>query len=579
MTLPTLPTSIENIDPHRWDSFAPYFTALQEYPLTQQNVHEWLTYWSDLSRLVWETVTWVYIEKSLDTTDVEKEQTFLDLINHVMPPAEMADQALKERLLALEPADLGIPGMNLVLRNLRNEADLYREENIPLQTEVSKLDNEYDKITGAMQANWDDEEKNLSQLAVFLKDKNRDTRQKAWDVMSALWLGQRENLNQIYAKMLKLRQQIAANAGFSDYRAFAFRARGRFDYTPEDCAIFHNAIEAVAVPATRRILAKRRERLGYESIRPYDWIPERSLLVDTFDGAALQPYKNQDELIQGGLNMFNRLDVELGRYFATMAEEGLLDLDTRPGKALGGYCSALPVRRRPFIFMNGTGMHDDVQTLLHEAGHAFHAFETVQLPLVWQMDAPMEFCEVASMSMELLAAPNLTQANGGFYTDTDAARARLEHLENIITFLPYMAVVDAFQHWVYTHPEEALDPANCDAAWDAQWQRFIPDMDWTGYEEVRRSGWHRKPHIFGTPFYYIEYGMASVGAMQVWRNGRQDHNAALAAYRHALSLGGTQTLPALFAAAGAEFRFDTPMLTELIGLVEQEIETLEAALA
>ncbi len=579
MTLPTLPTSIENIDPHRWDSFAPYFTALQEYPLTQQNVHEWLTYWSDLSRLVWETVTWVYIEKSLDTTDVEKEQTFLDLINHVMPPAEMADQALKERLLALEPADLGIPGMNLVLRNLRNEADLYREENIPLQTEVSKLDNEYDKITGAMQANWDDEEKNLSQLAVFLKDKNRDTRQKAWDVMSALWLGQRENLNQIYAKMLKLRQQIAANAGFSDYRAFAFRARGRFDYTPEDCAIFHNAIEAVAVPATRRILAKRRERLGYESIRPYDWIPERSLLVDTFDGAALQPYKNQDELIQGGLNMFNRLDVELGRYFATMAEEGLLDLDTRPGKALGGYCSTLTVRRRPFIFMNGTGMHDDVQTLLHEAGHAFHAFETVQLPLVWQMDAPMEFCEVASMSMELLAAPNLTQANGGFYTDTDAARARLEHLENIITFLPYMAVVDAFQHWVYTHPEEALDPANCDAAWDAQWQRFIPDMDWTGYEEVRRSGWHRKPHIFGTPFYYIEYGMASVGAMQVWRNGRQDHNAALAAYRHALSLGGTQTLPALFAAAGAEFRFDTPMLTELIGLVEQEIETLEAALA
>ncbi|MBX3058139.1 MAG: M3 family oligoendopeptidase [Anaerolineae bacterium] len=579
MTLPTLPTSIENIDPHRWDSFAPYFTALQEYPLTQQNVHEWLTYWSDLSRLVWETVTWVYIEKSLDTTDAEKEQTFLDLINHVVPPAQMADQALKERLLALEPADLGIPGMELVLRNLRNEADLYREENIPLQTEVSKLDNEYDKITGAMQANWDGEEKNLSQLAVFLKDKNRDTRQRAWDVMSALWLEQRENLNQIYVKMLQLRQQIAVNAWLPDYRAYAFRARGRFDYTPEDCAIFHNAIEAVAVPATRRILAKRRERLGYESIRPYDWIPERSLLVDTVDDAALHPYKNQDELIQGGLNMFNRLDVELGRYFATMAEEGLLDLDTRPGKALGGYCSTLPVRRRPFIFMNGTGMHDDVQTLLHEAGHAFHAFETVQLPLVWQMDAPMEFCEVASMAMELLAAPNLTQANGGFYTETDAARARLEHLENIITFLPYMAVVDTFQHWVYTHPEEALDPAHCDAAWDAQWQRFIPDMDWTGYEEVRRSGWHRKPHIFGSPFYYIEYGMASVGAMQVWRNGRRDHNAALAAYRHALSLGGTQTLPALFAAAGAEFRFDTPMLTELIGLVEQEIETLEAALA
>ncbi|HUM68103.1 MAG TPA: M3 family metallopeptidase, partial [Chloroflexota bacterium] len=316
-----------------------------------------------------------------------------------------------------------------------------------------------------------------------------------------------------------------------------------------------------------------------ESIRPWDWIPERSLLVDTFDSDSLHPYQNQDELIQGGLNMFNRLDAELGRYFATMAEEELLDLDTRPGKALGGYCSMLAVRRRPFIFMNGTGMHDDVQTLLHEAGHAFHAFETAKLPLIWQLDAPMEFCEVASMSMELLAAPNLTQANGGFYSEKDAARARLEHLENIITFLPYMAVVDTFQHWVYTHLEEALDPANCDAAWDAHWQRFIPDMDWTGYEEMRMSGWHRKPHIFGSPFYYIEYGMASVGAMQVWRNGRQDHNAALSAYRHALSLGGTQTLPALFAAAGAEFRFDTPMLTELVGLVEQEIEVLERELA
>lgn len=579
MTLPTRPHSIKNIDPHSWNSFQPYFAALQEYPLTQDNVQEWLTYWSDLSRLVWETAAWVYIEKSLDTTDTQKEQTFLDLINHVMPPAQMADQALKERLLALEVSDLGIPGMELVLRNLRNEADLYREENIPLQTEVSTLDNEYDKITGAMQANWDGEDKNLSQLAVFLKNKDRAVRQQVWDVISALWLGQREALNDIYGHMLKLRQQIAANAGLPDYRAYAFREKGRFDYTPEDCATFHTAIEAVAVPATRRILAKRRERLGYESIRPWDWIPERNLLVDTFAGTSLHPYKNEDELIQGGLNMLNRLDAELGRYFATMAEEGLLDLDTRPGKALGGYCSTLAVRRRPFIFMNGTGMHDDVQTLLHEAGHAFHTFETAELPLVWQLDAPMEFCEVASMSMELLAAPNLTQTNGGFYTETEAARARLEHLENIITFLPYMAVVDSFQHWVYTHAEEALDPANCDAAWDAQWQRFIPDMDWTGYEEVRKSGWHRKPHIFGSPFYYIEYGMASVGAMQVWRNGRQDHNAALAAYRHALSLGGTQTLPALFAAAGAEFRFDTPMLTELIGLVEQEIETLEAALA
>lgn len=575
MTLPTFPTTIQDVNPRIWDSFRPFYEALQQRPLTAENRREWLAEWSDLGRLLWETAAMIYIEKSLDTTDQEKEETFLAFIGDVLPQVEMAEQALKERLLALDPHGPDMADMALVLRKLRNEADLYREENIPLQTELSRLDNEYDKITGGMQVDWEGEEKNLSQLGVFLKDKDRATRQRAWDAIVQLWADSRGEINQIYVEMLKLRQQMAANAGLPDFRAYAFRAKNRFDYTPADCFTFHEAIEAVAVPATRRILEKRRQRLGYEQIRPWDWIPERNLLVDTFKADALQPYQTQDELIQGSLNIFNHLDAELGRYFATMAEENLLDLQTRTGKALGGYCSTLALRRRPFIFMNGAGLHDDVQTLLHEAGHAFHTFETLNLPLVWQMDAPMEFCEVASMAMELLAAPNLTQHNGGFYTETEAARARLEHLEGVITFLPYMAVVDAFQHWVYTHPEAALEPANCDAAWDAQWQRFIPDMDWSGYEEARMTGWHRKPHIFGSPFYYIEYGMASVGAMQVWRNSLQDAAVALSDYRRALALGGTRTLPELFKAAGAEFRFDTAMLSQLIGLVEQTIEELE----
>lgn len=578
MSFPAFPASIQEINPRQWESFAPYYEELARRPLTVENRRRWLEDWSDLSRLVWEAVATVYIEKSLDTADTEKEQIFLDVINKVMPPQQKAEQALKERLLALDPAGADMADMALVLRNLRNESELFREANIPLMTAVAELDNEYDKITGGLKANWDGEEKNLSQLAAFLKDNDRAVRQKAWQTIADLWLGSREALNQIFARMLAHRQQIAHNAGLPDFRAYAFRDKGRFDYTPADCFIFHEAIEAVAVPATRRVLARRRQRLGYETIRPWDWIPERTLLVDTFDGPPLHPYQQQDELIRGGLNIFQQLDEELGRYFATMAEENLLDLDTRPGKALGGYCSTLPVRRRPFIFMNGTGLHDDVQTLLHEGGHAFHVFETADLPLVWHLDTPMEFCEVASMAMELLAAPHLTQANGGFYSETDAARARIEHLENIITFLPYMAVVDTFQHWVYTHPDQAQDPANCDAAWDERWHRFIPDIDWSGYEAVRQTGWHRKPHIFGSPFYYIEYGLASIGALQIWRNSLTDHAAALAAYRRALSLGGTQSLPALFAAAGAEFRFDTPTLRELLGLVEKTIDELEAVL-
>jgi oligoendopeptidase F len=517
----------------------------------------------------------VYIEKSLDTTNQEKEQAFLDLINNVYPQTQLAIQALKERLLVIDTDSSALHDMALVLRNMQNEADLFREANIPLFTQAAKLENEYDKITGGLQANWDGDEKNLSQLAFFLNDKDRAVRQRAWQTIADLWLSQREPLNALYGELLGLRQQMAKNAGLPDYRAYAFREKGRFDYTPEDCLTFHEAIETAVVPALRRILARKRTRLGYDQLRPWDWVPEKGALVDDSAGESLRPYQGQAALIQHTLNIFNQLDPQLSSYFATMAEDDLLDLDTRAGKALGGYCSSLPLRNRPFIFMNGVGSHDDVQTMLHEAGHAFHVFETASLPLIWQTGPPMEFCEVASMSMELLAAPYLSSQHGGFYTSSQAARARIEHLEGIIAFLPYMAVVDAFQHWVYTHPQDAADPNQCDAVWEKLWQRFIPDVDWTGHEEVRKTGWHRKPHIFTSPFYYIEYGMAQIGALQVWRNSLTDRAEALTAYREALSLGGTKTLPELFASAGAEFRFDSALLTELVSLIEETTAALE----
>jgi oligoendopeptidase F len=571
MNFPPLPTTIDAVRTADWQVFFPYFDALDAAELNGPAMQrEWLTYWSDFSRLLYETFSMIYIEKTLDTTDEEKEKMFLDFLENVLPPAKIADQALKERLLALDLSEW--TELALVVRNMRNEAELFREENVPLQTELSKLDNTYDKITGGLKTDWDGEEQNLSQLGQHLTEKDRATRERAWRMIMDLWLSQREALNEVYTDMLKLRRQVAANAGLPDYRAYAFRERARFDYTPEDCLTFHKAIETAVVPAAQRIYEKKRTRLGLDSLRPWD------TAVDTSDQPPLKPYKDQAELIQGSLNILTQVDPALGRHFATMAEESLLDLDTRPGKALGGYCSTLPLRKRPFIFMNGVGLHDDVQTLLHESGHAFHVFEAADLPFVWQLDAPMEFCEVASMSMELLASPYLTRQHGGFYTPDESARARIEHLEGIITFLPYMAVVDAFQHWVYTHPEEALDAATCDAAWDSLWARFMPGVDWSGLEDSRMSGWHRKLHIFGAPFYYIEYGMAQVGALQVWRNAQEDQAGAVRAYRHALSLGGTQSLPDLFAAAGAEFRFDVSMLSELVSLIETAVAELEQQL-
>lgn len=572
MSLSPIPNMPFPIDTSKWEDYQAHYERLSNVPVDQGNLREWLKEWSDLSRFVDEVGGITYIESTLDTADESRERAFLHFVENIEPNVRRADQALKERLLAQAQDDDALgPDMSVTLRRMRNQANLFREANIPLFTELAKLGNEFDKITGGLKVDWDGEEKNLSQLGTLLLSQDCATRERAWKVTMGLWQGKRSELNEIYRRMLNLRRQIAENAGFSDYREYAYKAYNRFDYTPGDSIKFQDAIEAVVVPAAKRVYERKRAELGLDTLRPWD------VSVDSSGQPPLQPYAGQDALIQGSLNIFEQVDPGLARHFATMAEESLLDLDTRSGKALGGYCNTLPWRGRPFIFMNGAGTHDDVQTMLHEAGHAFHAFEAFSLPYTWQMDAPMEFCEVASMSMELLAAPYLTREHGGFYSEAEAARARIEHLSGVITFLPYMAVVDGFQHWVYTHPDQALDSAACDEAWDKLWVRFMRGIDWSGFDDERESGWHRKLHIFHIPFYYVEYGMAQVGALQVWRNALQDQKGAVATYREALKLGGTRPLPGLFEAAGAEFRFDEAMLAELVSLIENTLAELERA--
>ncbi|MEZ4518433.1 MAG: M3 family oligoendopeptidase [Chloroflexota bacterium] len=570
MSLSPIPYLPFAANPSEWESFRPHYDRLLEQPLTPDTIDAWLQEWSELSKVITEVGSVTYIETTLDTTDTDKEKAFLAFIENVEPQQSVADQALKERLIAYTAEYGPLDGqMALPLRNIRNQASLFRNENVALATELAKLGNEYDKITGGMTFDWDGEEKNLNQLNTLTLDKDRSVRQRAWEAIMGLWAEQREVLNELYGKMLAIRQQVAENADLPNFRAYTFLNYNRFDYTPEDCLVFHEAIEKVVVPAATRIYERKQRELGVDTLRPWD------LEVETSDAPSLTPYQGQDALIQGSLDIFEHVDASLARYFATMAEDGLLDLDTRTGKALGGYCTTLPLRERPFIFMNGDGTHDDVQTMLHEAGHAFHAFESFALPLIWMADVPMEFAEVASMSMELLSAPYLTKDFNGFYTEAEAARARRQHLSSILTFLPYMAVVDAFQHWVYTHPNQASDPAECDVAWDDLWNRFMPGVDWSGFEDARTSGWHRKLHIFHVPFYYVEYGMAQVGALQVWRNALSNQEQAVADYRSALALGGTEPLPDLFAAAGAEFRFDEAMLTDLVALIERTITELD----
>lgn len=355
------------------------------------------------------------------------------------------------------------------------------------------------------------------------------------------------------------------------YRDLCWREKLRFDYSPEDCKSFHNAIEEVVVPIVGRLAERRKKALGLDTLRYCD------ILVDLTDAQPLKPFSQVDELKRGTTEIFTKVHPRFGAFFKQMDEEGLLDLENRKNKANGAYCTEFAHIKRPFIFGNAIGIHDDVQTVLHEGGHGFHCFAYFKQPYLQQRSIPMEFAEVASMGMELLGMRYLAKKDGGFYTDAEAARAQAEHLEQSLMFWPYMAIVDAFQHWVYENPTEGKNPDFCDAKWAELEDRFRPYINWDGYENVKMTGWHRKPHIHQTPFYYVEYGLAQLGAAQIWKNALTDERGAVDAYYKALSLGGTVTLPALFETAGAKFAFDAGTLRGAAEQMEQTIYALEAS--
>jgi oligoendopeptidase F len=549
-----------------WSEIEPHYQDLAARTLSAQNVIGWLADWTALDERVSEMYARLHVATTVDTTDKDAETRYKSFLDTIYPGAEAAEQELREKLLAsgLEPKNLEVP-----LKKMCAEADLYREANLLLLTEERKLAMEYDKIIGAQTVQWEGNEVTITQMRPVYLDSDRAQRERAWRAATQRQLADRSTINALWIKFLPLRQKLAANAGKSDYRAFRWQQLLRLDYSPADCIAFQNAIEQAVVPAARRLYEKRRKQLGVPTLRPWD------LEVDPLGRAPLKPFSHVDELKKTASSIFHRVDSRFGEYYDTMAREALLDLDNRKGKAPGGYCTTYPMSKRSFIFMNAVGLHDDLQTMLHESGHAFHNFERNVLPYSQQRQVGLEFAEVASMSMELLAAPYLAANAGGVYSAADAARARIEHLEKNILFWPYMAVVDAFQHWVYAYPAESADPSNCDAQWAIQWNRFMGGVDWSGLEQELMTGWHRKQHIHEVPFYYVEYGLAQLGAVQVWGNALHDQAGAVASYRRALALGGTASLPQLFAAAGAKFAFDAGTLRKYVDLMERTIEKLE----
>ena len=549
-----------------WSRVESHYRGLRSRNLSVATIAAWLADWSHLKELIEEGQSRLYVAKTLDTADPQHEQRYLSYLEEIYTPAEEQDQRLKQKLLAsgLEPEGFAIP-----LRNLRAQAELYRDANLPLLEQEKKLGSEYDRILGAQTVEWEGEEITIDRLFLELEGPDRERRERAWRLGRTRQLHDRGALNDLWVRFLDLRSELARNAGLAEYRSYRWRQLLRFDYTPDDCRRFHEAIETVVVPAARRVIDRRVRALGIPSMRPWD------ASADKYGREPLRPFVAVQELINKGSAIFHHVDPVLGGYFDSMLPENLLDLDNRKGKAPGGYNEPLAAARLPFIFMNAVGTAEDVETLLHEAGHAFHVFESAALPYYPQLQVPMEFAEVASMSMELLASSFLTADQGGYYSDGEAARARIDHLERILWFWPSMAVGDAFQHWVYENPAAARDPDNCDQTYADLVGRFTPFIDWSDLGAELRAGWQRVLHFFQVPFYYVEYGMAQLAAVQIWKNALEDQAGAVRRYRSALALGYTIPLPELYAAAGARFAFDATTLGEAVALIESTVERLE----
>jgi oligoendopeptidase F len=556
----------QQTDLGNWEQVRPLFDQLEtraEQCTSAPELEKWLVGWSELSAALDEESSKRYIAMTCHTENPEAERAYLMFVEQIDPHVKPRQFKLAQTYVGHAARPKLPPERYAVFdRDTRLQVELFRPENVPLETAEAKLSQQYQKLSGSLTVPFRGEERTLVQMGRYLEEPDRALRQEAWELVANRRLREAAKFEELFDSLVDVRHQIARNAGFANHRDYAFRKLGRFDYAPEDCERFHKAVEAEVLPVVRELQAEHRRGLGLDALRPWD------LAVDPLSRPPLRPFKQVEQMVGRTQAIFDHLDGGLAEGFQTMQRLRLLDLANRKGKAPGGYQSTLAEARLPFIFMNAVGIQRDVDTILHEAGHAFHALATRHEDLYAYRRAPTEFCEVASMSMELLGNEFLEE----FYTTAEANRARRAHLEALASLFPWIATVDAFQHWVYTHPGHTV--AERTNAWTALMDRFGGDVDWRGYETTRGSLWHRQLHIFIHAFYYIEYGIAQLGALQVWANSKRDKAGALRDYRRALGLGGSRPLPELFGAAGCKFDFSRETIAPLMRLVSEELATL-----
>lgn len=550
----------------KWENIEPLFHELlaREIPSVVE-LERWLQNRSEVEAVLEEDFAWRYIRMTCDTGSESLLQDFQYFATEIEPRiAPLANELNKKFIENPFTEQLDQDKYFILIRSVKNALDLFREENVPLFTEIQVKQQKYQSITGSMSVTIDDKEYTLEQASVFLKNPDRALRERAWKAITARRLQDKEQLDQLFDELLKLRHQVALNAGFENFRDYMFTALGRFDYTPHDCYKFHEAIEREVVPVLREQASQRQEQLGLDSLKPWD------MDVDTSGKPALKPFQSGAELIQKSIECFKGLDPYLGESLQIMQANNLFDVESRKGKAPGGYNYPLAETGAPFIFMNSANTFRDLTTMVHEGGHAVHTFISSDLELNDFKHLPSEVAELASMSMELIS---MDKWDVFFDNQEDLIRAKRDQLKDVLKTLPWVAVVDQFQHWLYTNPNHTAEQRR--EAWVQIFSPFGKNFaDWEGFEDALENLWQKQLHIFEVPFYYIEYAIAQLGAIAVWKNYKENPAEGLEKYKQALKLGYTRTIKDIYETAGIKFDFSSEYVSELIAFVNRELEAL-----
>lgn len=541
-----------------------YDDLLQREVNTVRAFDKWLADRSELEAVLEEDLAWRYIKMSINTADEKRREAYSQFVTQIQPKLAPLEDQLNQKMMGLPfTKSKSDPAHQIYFRSIDTALKLYRTENIEIEAALNEEAQQFGAISAAQSITHKDETLTMQQAALLLKEQDELLRQDVFEKMAQVRRKDKDQLNDLFSTLIKKRHQLALNAGFSNFRDYKFLAMGRFDYSKEDCFAFHKAIKEHIVPLVRTIQAKKLSLLGKEKFKPWD------LEVDPEGKAPLKPFKNGKEMLQGTIAMFQRIDPYFGDCLKIMDELGHLDLDSKSGKAPGGYNYPLYEIGVPFIFMNAVGSQRDLETMVHEGGHAIHSFLSRNLALTAFKNIPSEVAELASMSMELLSMPQWSE----FYNTIDHKRAMREQLEGTLKVLPWIAQIDAFQHWIYENPDHTIDQRT------AFWRELSKDFgtgltDWDTYEDLMESSWQRQLHLFEVPFYYIEYGIAQLGALGVWKNSLENYWLAIENYKKALALGYSQPMNVIYETAGVPFDFSSDRLQALCVLINEELEKL-----